>query len=57
MKLATLNLRDRTLAVRVDGGATSAGPCLVTPDEVGGVRPALAVRSDVDGTTMQKDNR
>ena len=35
---------------------TPAGPYLVTPDEVGGVRPALAVRCDVDGTTMQKDN-
>jgi len=35
---------------------TPAGPYLETPDEVCGVRPALAVRSDVDGTTMQKDN-
>lgn len=35
---------------------TPVGPWLVTPDEVGGVRPALAVRCDVDGTTMQKDN-
>ena len=35
---------------------TPVGPYLVTPDEVGGVRPALAVRCDVDGTTMQKDN-
>lgn len=35
---------------------TPVGPHLVTPDEVGGVRPALAVRCDVDGTTMQKDN-
>lgn len=35
---------------------TPVGPYLVTPDEVGGVRPALTVRCDVDGTTMQKDN-
>lgn len=35
---------------------TPVGPYLVTPDEVGGVRPALALRCDVDGTTMQKDN-
>ena len=35
---------------------TPVGSYLVTPDEVGGVRPALAVRCDVDGTTMQKDN-
>jgi len=35
---------------------TPVGPYLVTPDEVGGVRPALAVRCDVDGTTMQQDN-
>jgi acylpyruvate hydrolase len=35
---------------------TPVGPYLVTPDEVGGVRPALALRCDVDGITMQKDN-
>ena len=35
---------------------TPVGPYLVTPDEVGGVRPALALRCDVNGTTMQKDN-
>jgi len=35
---------------------TPVGPYLVTPGEVGGVRPALAVRCDVDATTMQKDN-
>jgi acylpyruvate hydrolase len=35
---------------------TPVGPYLVTPDEVGGVRPALAVRCDVDAATMQKDN-
>jgi acylpyruvate hydrolase len=28
---------------------TPVGPYLVTPDEVGGVRPPLAVRCDVDG--------
>src|SRR5258707_882727 len=36
--------------------STPVGPCLVTPDEVGGVRPALAVRCDVDNVTMQADN-
>lgn len=35
---------------------TPVGPYLVTPDEVGGTRPALAVHCSVDGTTMQKDN-
>ena len=35
---------------------TPVGPYLVTPDEVGGVRPALALRCDVNGTTLQKDN-
>jgi acylpyruvate hydrolase len=35
---------------------TPVGPYLVTPDEVGGPRPALAVRCDVDGITMQQDN-
>ena len=35
---------------------TPVGPYLVTPDDLGGVRPTLAVRCDVDGTTMQKDN-
>jgi acylpyruvate hydrolase len=35
---------------------TPVGPWLVTPDELGGVRPSIAVRCDVDGTTMQKDN-
>jgi len=34
---------------------TPVGPWLVTPDEVGGVRPALAVRCEVDGQTMQRD--
>lgn len=35
---------------------TPVGPYLVTPDEVGGARPALTVRCDVNGTTMQEDN-
>jgi acylpyruvate hydrolase len=35
---------------------TPVGPYLVTPDEVGGVRPALTVRCAVDGVTMQEDN-
>ena len=35
---------------------TPVGPYLVTPDEVGGVRPALAVRCEVDGQLMQSDN-
>lgn len=35
---------------------TPVGPCLVTPDELpGGVRPALAVRLEVDGEEMQSD--
>lgn len=36
--------------------STPLGPYLVTPDEVGGVRPALEVRTSVDGVTMQRDN-
>lgn len=35
---------------------TPVGPFLVTSDETGGVRPALAVRCEVNGTTMQQDN-
>jgi acylpyruvate hydrolase len=35
---------------------TPVGPYLVTPDEVGGVRPALTVRCEVDGVTMQEAN-
>jgi acylpyruvate hydrolase len=35
---------------------TPVGPYLVTPDDLGGVRPALAVRCDVDGTTVQQDH-
>ena len=34
---------------------TPVGPCLVTPDEVGGVRPALAITTTVDGELMQSD--
>jgi acylpyruvate hydrolase len=34
---------------------TPVGPWLVTPDEVGGVRPALEVRLTVDGEVMQDD--
>lgn len=36
--------------------STPVGPFLVTPDEVGGVRPALEVTTEVDGTVMQSDN-
>lgn len=35
---------------------TPVGPYLVTPDEVGGVRPALHVTTTVDGQVMQDDN-
>lgn len=36
--------------------STPVGPYVVTPDEVGGVRPALPVRTTVDGTVMQQDD-
>lgn len=37
--------------------STPVGPYLVTPDELpGDVRPELAVRTTVDGETMQSDN-
>ncbi|QKG21583.1 fumarylacetoacetate hydrolase family protein [Actinomadura verrucosospora] len=36
--------------------STPVGPYLVTPDEVGGVRPALRVRTVVDGREMQSDD-
>ncbi|MFC9971000.1 fumarylacetoacetate hydrolase family protein [Spirillospora sp. NPDC127200] len=36
--------------------STPVGPYLVTPDEVGGVRPALGVRAAVDGRVMQSDD-
>ncbi|GHH30395.1 fumarylacetoacetate hydrolase family protein [Streptomyces lanatus] len=35
---------------------TPVGPYVVTPDEVGGVRPALEVRTVVDGEVMQQDD-
>ena len=35
---------------------TPVGPWLVTPDEVGGPRPALAVSCTVDGEVRQADN-
>lgn len=35
---------------------TPLGPWLVTPDEVGGARPSLAVRCSVDGEVMQEDS-
>lgn len=35
---------------------TPVGPYLVTPDEVGGVRPALAITTTVDGQVMQSDD-
>lgn len=36
--------------------STPVGPYLVTPDEVGGVRPALKVSTTVDGQVMQSDD-
>jgi acylpyruvate hydrolase len=36
--------------------STPVGPYVVTPDEVGGVRPALAVTTTVDGQVMQQDD-
>jgi len=36
--------------------STPVGPYLVTPDEVGSVRPALQVSTTVDGQVMQHDN-
>jgi acylpyruvate hydrolase len=35
---------------------TPVGPYLVTPDEVGGPRPALAISCAVNGRLMQQDN-
>lgn len=35
---------------------TPVGPYVVTPDEVGGVRPALEVTTVVDGEVMQRDD-
>ncbi|WP_063126950.1 fumarylacetoacetate hydrolase family protein [Nocardia fusca] len=36
--------------------STPVGPYVVTPDEVGGVRPALEVQTLVDGQVMQHDD-
>jgi acylpyruvate hydrolase len=36
--------------------STPVGPYLVTPDELGGVRPALRVSTTVDGEVMQSDD-
>lgn len=41
---------------KIRDSSTPVGPCLVTPDEVGGVRPALEVTTTVDGTVMQRAN-
>ncbi|MER5597000.1 fumarylacetoacetate hydrolase family protein [Streptomyces sp. NPDC002265] len=35
---------------------TPVGPYIVTPDEVGGTRPALQVTTTVDGRVMQQDD-
>ena len=35
---------------------TPVGPYVVTPDELGGVRPALRVTTTVDGQVMQQDD-
>ncbi len=35
---------------------TPVGPYVVTPDEAGGVRPALEVKTTVDGQVMQRDD-
>ncbi|GAA1955950.1 fumarylacetoacetate hydrolase family protein [Nocardioides panacihumi] len=36
--------------------STPVGPYVVTPDEVGGVRPSLQVTTTVDGRVMQQDD-
>jgi acylpyruvate hydrolase len=36
--------------------STPVGPYVTTPDEVGGVRPALNVKTVVDGEVMQDDD-
>ncbi|MFI1289805.1 fumarylacetoacetate hydrolase family protein [Streptomyces sp. NPDC020792] len=36
--------------------STPVGPYVVTPDEVGGVRPSLEVKTVVDGQVMQQDD-
>lgn len=39
-----------------DGESTPVGPCLVTPDELGGVRPDLRMTTSVDGRVIQQDD-
>ncbi|WP_040840933.1 fumarylacetoacetate hydrolase family protein [Nocardia brevicatena] len=41
---------------KVWDSSTPVGPYVVTPDEVGGVRPALEVETVVDGKVMQHDD-
>jgi acylpyruvate hydrolase len=41
---------------KVWDSSTPVGPFLVTPDEVGGTRPALEVKTAVDGQVMQQDD-
>lgn len=41
---------------KIWGSSTPVGPYLVTPDEIGGVRPALKVTTTVDGRVMQSDD-
>lgn len=41
---------------KIWGASTPVGPYVVTPDEVGGVRPALQVKTVVDGQVMQQDD-
>ncbi|MEU8505778.1 fumarylacetoacetate hydrolase family protein [Streptomyces brevispora] len=36
--------------------STPVGPYVVTPDEIGGVRPSLEVKTVVDGQVMQQDD-
>src|SRR3954453_14826914 len=36
--------------------STPVGPFLTTPDELGGVRPSLAISTSVDGVVMQQDD-
>jgi acylpyruvate hydrolase len=36
--------------------SSPVGPVMVTPDELGGVRPALGISSQIDGTTFQQAN-
>ncbi|MFD5122149.1 fumarylacetoacetate hydrolase family protein [Streptomyces sp. NPDC058385] len=36
--------------------STPVGPYVVTPDEVGGVRPSLKVKTVIDGQVMQQDD-